>query len=277
MTICSSNSFCWHAKSSSQRVFKPQKQEKKTTEDNGHHMLQHWVLFTSAAICMCAISASLPQHVMIHAVKHTDKKTRKVFKSFPLISVLCSAGSGRAGSWTTNNHYKLSTQRSLFQQDHIMDDLDWGNTNSAVSSETSSFGLARYHFFTLLALKHGQSSVSKTSLCCNQCSWTVRKEAKHKHRSSLRSEAPSFEGCCSFFFCIFPNTRVKSLAQGGQIVPLFQHLISPHVRSLTLVAGAQHVRTLKHTASKTQGFVSTLIVVCWWVIGRTFKCGVWHS
>lgn len=93
----------------------------------------------------------------------------------------------------------------------IMDDLDWGNTNSAGSSETSSFGLARYHLFTLLALKHGQSSVSKTSLCCNQCSWTVRKEAKHKHRSSLRSEAPRFEGCCSSCSAFSPIHKVVRL------------------------------------------------------------------
>lgn len=111
--------------------------------------------------CSCSLCFSL-RVMMAHVAKETHSKVLDAFfKFFPLASNLRFAAEGQAVQVHTFHLMLVFSGRS-----NILDELDWGNTDIEVRKElkTSSLGLLIIIFFTLLALTHGQSSVSKTTL-----------------------------------------------------------------------------------------------------------------
>lgn len=135
-----------------------------------------WTVWLLATICCrteCDCSVHLPflllffvlfsqSYMMAHVAKETHAKVLDAFfKFFPLASNLRFAAEGQAVQVHTFHLMLVFSGRS-----NILDELDWGNTDIEVRKElkTSSLGLLIIIFFTLLALTHGQSSVSKTTL-----------------------------------------------------------------------------------------------------------------
>lgn len=132
--------------------------------------------FSSLPATVICYFSLFPQPLMIHGAKCRHNNTQKFFKSFSLISVLCSAWSDGAGSGIKNTS---STECSSIPAPGLMYRMCFESLNLLIII-----------FFHL-----GQSFVSKTTILCNQ--WqcfsqgrTPRVEVQTRHRS----ETPSLGG-----------------------------------------------------------------------------------